>query len=71
MTTFPRTFVEFAAWVARPLGRLATVILGFVTTWWGWRERAIVMFPMGVTLALLGIAVFLCGLVAPPVLTKS
>ena len=72
MTTFPKTFTDFAAWVARPLGRIVTAVVGLAMTIVGLAMGVtIVMFPLGVTLALMGIAVFLCGLFAPSTMTGA
>ena len=72
MTTLPRTFAGFAASVARPLGRILTVVVGFAIGIIGLAMCVtIVMFPLGVTLGLVGIAVLLCGLFAPPISTDA
>jgi len=65
MTSFP-TFAGFAATVARPLGRILTVFVGLAIGMVGLAMCVtIVMFPLGVTLELMGIAVTLGGLFAP------
>ena len=72
MTSFPGTFAGFAASVARPLGRILTVFVGFVIAMIGLAMCVtIVMFPLGVTLGLIGIAVLLCGVFAPPFSTGA
>jgi len=72
MTTFPRTLAGFTSSVARPLGRIVTVIVGFTIGTVGLAMCVtIVMFPLGVTLGLIGLAVLLCGLFAPPMSTDA
>ena len=72
MTTFPRTFADVANSVARPLGRIPTTVAGFVVAMIGLAMCVtIVMFPLDVTLGLIGIAVVLCGLFAPPMSTDA
>ena len=66
MATFPKALADFAACVARPLGRIVTAAVGLGMTVVGLAMGvSIVMLPVGVTLALTGIAVLLCGLFAP------
>ncbi len=65
--TLSHTLSHIAVRVAAPLGRLVTIIAGFVITMVGLAMIAtIVMLPLGVTLGLLGIAIVLCGVFAPP-----
>lgn len=72
MTTFPRTLADVAASVARPLGRILTAIIGFAIAMVGLAMCVtIVMFPLGVALGLIGIAVLLCGFFAPPMSTAA
>jgi hypothetical protein len=55
-----------AARVAGKLGRLATMVVGFVMSMVGLAMIAtIVMLPFGLFIGLLGVAVFLCGVFAP------
>jgi len=72
MTTFPKSFGDFAARVARPLGRIVTAQVGFVMSIVGLAMGvSIVMFPLGMVLALTGIAVLLCGVFAAPASTDA
>jgi len=72
MTTFPRRFAGFAASVARPLGGVFTIVVGFAAGMAGLAMCVtVVMFPLGVTLGLIGIALLLCGLFAPPISTHA
>lgn len=72
MTTLPNTLAGFAAAVARPLGRILTVVVGFAIGMAGLAMCVtIVMFPLGLPLALSGVALVLCGLFAPPTSTEA
>jgi len=72
MITSPRTFADCAASIAHPLGRILTVLVGFAIGMVGLAMCVtIVMFPLGVTLGLVGIAVVLCGVFAPPMSTDA
>lgn len=63
---------EFAVRVVRPLGRLATLIVGSVMMVVGLASAVtIVMLPMGILVGLLGLSVFVCGLFAPQTWTES
>ena len=60
------TLRRVAARVAGKLGRLATMVVGFVMSVVGLAMTAtIVMLPFGLLIGLLGVTVFLCGVFAP------
>jgi hypothetical protein len=72
MATFPRTFEGLAASIVRPLGRILTAVVGFAIGMVGLAMCVtIVMLPLGVTVGLIGIALLLCGLFAPPLSTDA
>jgi len=66
MTTHSTKLTDVARNIARPLGRGATLVVGFAMTMIGLAMTAtIVMLPLGVVIGLLGIAVCLCAFFAP------
>ena len=72
MKTFSRSLGEFATRVVRPLGRLATLSVGFVLMVVGLASAVtIVMLPMGIIVGVLGVGVFVCGVCAPRESTEA
>ena len=66
------TLSHVAARVAGALGRLTTVLLGIFMTMVGLAMTVtIVMLPLGVTIGLVGVAILLCGIFAPPMSTDG
>ena len=72
MKRFSRPLAEFARRVVQPRGRLATLVVGFVLMIVGLAMAVtIVMLPMGSIVGLLGVAVFVLGVFAPPAWTEA
>jgi hypothetical protein len=66
MTLQSRSVRYVADVVGRVLGRLAAMIIGFVLMFAGLAMMVtIVMLPVGVVVALLGVGIFVAGLFAP------
>jgi len=64
--TLPDTLDRLGSFLARTLGRAATVVIGFAMAIVGLGMTAtIVLLPLGVVIGLLGVAVFLAGIFAP------
>ena len=72
MTQISRLLARFAIVLVHSLGRVVTLIVGFVMMVVGiGMAVTIVMLPMGIMVGLLGIGVFVCGVFAPPAWTQS
>jgi hypothetical protein len=72
MTLQSRSVRYVADVVGRFLGRLASMIIGYVLMFAGLAMMVtIVMLPVGVVVALLGVGIFVAGLFAPVESTTS
>jgi hypothetical protein len=66
MTKLPQSVRDAAALVRRRMNRLTAVIIGFITMVIGLGLAVtVVLFPAGVTLGLLGVAIIVTALFAP------
>jgi hypothetical protein len=71
MTQISRRLARFATFLVQSIGRVATLIVGFVMMVVGLAMAVtLVMLPMGIIVGLIGAGVFVCGVFAPTAWTQ-